>query len=130
MKAHQADKEPPAVDEGGDAFARLLGRQPSNSERARLNHVRDELGLRGNDALWLVLTALQYHQCLYEAIPRKIEIAALAACARVTSEIRSAARTPASRGFGWFALALAAVSGALVSAILTGLGLAALIFKV
>ena len=59
-----------------DAFARLLGRQPSERERARLHRLRDELNIGSNDALWLVLIGLQLHLTLFEAIPAQIELAA------------------------------------------------------
>ena len=48
-----------------DSFAKLLGRQPSDAERQSLYRVRDALGLKNNDALWLVLMALQHYQGQY-----------------------------------------------------------------
>ena len=59
-----------------DGFAQLLGRQPSARERERLHRLRAELGVADNDALWLVLLALQYHVTLFERIPERIERAA------------------------------------------------------
>ena len=59
------------------SFATLLGRQPSDAERQNLYRVRDALGLRDNDALWLILMALQYHQGQYEKIPEAIKQAAI-----------------------------------------------------
>ena len=52
-----------------NSFAKLLGRQPSDAERKNLYRVREALGLKNNDALWLVLIALQHHQSQYEKIP-------------------------------------------------------------
>jgi hypothetical protein len=52
-----------------NSFAKLLGRQPSDAERQQLHKVRDALGLKDNDALWLVLMALQYYQDFYEKFP-------------------------------------------------------------
>ena len=43
-----------------DSFAKLLARQPTDAERQRLYQVRDALGLKNNDALWLVLMALEH----------------------------------------------------------------------
>ena len=60
-----------------DAFAKLLGRQATDEERMRLYRTRDALGLKDNDALWLVLIALQSHQAQYDEMPRKIEDATL-----------------------------------------------------
>jgi hypothetical protein len=47
-----------------DAFSKLLGRQATDAERERLHRVRDVLGLGGNDALWLVLLALEHYDSL------------------------------------------------------------------
>jgi hypothetical protein len=55
-----------------DSFAKLLGRQPSDAERQQLYTVRDALGLKNNDALWLVLMALQHYQDQYETFPKLI----------------------------------------------------------
>jgi hypothetical protein len=54
------------------SFAKLLGRQPSDTERQKLYQVRDALGLKNNDALWLVLMALEHYQGQYEKFPEKI----------------------------------------------------------
>jgi hypothetical protein len=59
-----------------DSFAKLLGRQPSDAERQQLYTVRDALGLKNNDALWLVLMALQHYQDQYERFPNAIALAA------------------------------------------------------
>lgn len=55
-----------------DSFAKLLGRQPTDADRQQLYRVRDALGLKNNDALWLVLMALQHYESLYGKIPEKI----------------------------------------------------------
>jgi hypothetical protein len=59
-----------------DSFANLLGRQPSDAERQQLYKVRDALGLKNNDALWLVMMALQHYQWQYEKFPVMIALAA------------------------------------------------------
>jgi len=59
-----------------DSFAKLLGRQPTDAERQSLYRVRDALGLKNNDALWLVLMALQHYQGQYEQFPKLIAEAA------------------------------------------------------
>lgn len=59
-----------------DSFAKLLGTQPTDKDRQNLYRVRDALGLKSNDALWLVLMALQHYQSQYEAFPARIEDAA------------------------------------------------------
>jgi hypothetical protein len=59
-----------------DSFAKLLGRQPTDADRQSLYRVRDALGLKNNDALWLVLMALQHYQGQYEKFPQAIAQAA------------------------------------------------------
>jgi hypothetical protein len=63
------------MNELDDSFAKLLGRQPSDAERQNLYRVRDALGLKNNDALWLVLMALQHYQDQYEKFPQAIALA-------------------------------------------------------
>jgi len=55
------------------AFERLLGRQASDAEQRQLIRMRDVLGLRDNDALWLILAALETYRSAYAAIPPAIE---------------------------------------------------------
>ena len=43
-----------------DSFAKLLGKQPSDSERQHLYRVRDALDLKNHDAIWMILMALQH----------------------------------------------------------------------
>lgn len=59
-----------------ESFAKLLGTQATDKDRQDLYRVRDALGLKSNDALWLVLMALQHYQSQYEAFPARIEEAA------------------------------------------------------
>jgi hypothetical protein len=59
-----------------DTFTKLLGRQPSDYERQQLYRVRDALDIKNNDALWLVLMALQHYQSMYEEFPSLIGSAA------------------------------------------------------
>jgi len=76
------------------SFTKLLGRQPSDAERQHLYRVRDALGLKNNDALWLVIMALEHYQNLYENIPERIEAsakkAARSAAAQAQTDINSA----------------------------------------
>lgn len=57
------------MDDLDQSFEKLLGRQPGDAERQQLYRVRDALGLKNNDALWLVLMALQHYQNSYETFP-------------------------------------------------------------
>lgn len=54
------------------SFAKLIGRQPSEAEVKNLYRVRDALGLKENDALWLVLIALESYDALYRRYPQMI----------------------------------------------------------
>lgn len=56
-----------------DSFSALLGRQPSDAEKQHLHQVKTALGLRNNDALWLLLIALEHYHHLYEEVPGRIE---------------------------------------------------------
>lgn len=78
-----------------DSFARLLERQPSDAERQQLYRVRDALGLKNNDALWLVLMALQHYQSQYERFPASIAAAAREAVAEVKTTADAAMRASA-----------------------------------
>ena len=76
------------TDEGAiTAFEKLLGRESKPAEREQLYRVKEALGLRDNDALWLVLFALQYYDSLYRQFPKAIGQEA----ARVLGETRTAA---------------------------------------
>lgn len=64
------------MNELDESFAKLLGRQATDSERQNLYRVRDALGLKNNDALWLVLMALQHYESQYQKLPQAIAKAA------------------------------------------------------
>lgn len=51
----------------GAQARKLLGREPTAPELEELLRVRDALGLRDNDALWLVLMSLQHLRREFEA---------------------------------------------------------------
>ena len=53
----------------------LTGRQLNAGEVARLGRIQSVLNLTDNDALWDVLTALEYQRVYYEALPVKITAA-------------------------------------------------------
>jgi len=54
------------------AFATLLGRQPSEREVQDLYRVKNALNIRDNDALWLVLMALESYDTLYRKYPEMV----------------------------------------------------------
>lgn len=72
-----------------DSFAKLLGRQPTDEDRQELIRVRDALGLKSNDALWLILMALQHYQSLYADIPASIKDAAQKAAGSAASQAQA-----------------------------------------
>ena len=54
------------------AFERVLGRAPSEDERARLYRLRDALGVRDNDALWSIVIALEHYDAWFRQYPKKL----------------------------------------------------------
>ena len=76
------------------SFERLLGRAATERERDQLRRVQAELGLRDNDALWLVIFALQYYEGLYRQFPKAIA----AEAQRVLSETRETAKATIRAG--------------------------------
>ena len=76
------------------SFERLLGRAATERERDQLRRVQAELGLRDNDALWLVIFALQYYEGLYRQFPKAIA----AEAQRVLSETRATAEATIRAG--------------------------------
>src|SRR5208337_3070277 len=76
------------------SFERLLGRAATERERDQLRRVQAELGLRENDALWLIIFALQYYEGLYRQFPKAIA----AEAQRVLSETRVTAEATIRAG--------------------------------
>jgi len=68
-------------------YEKLLGRVATVAERDQLRRVQSALGLRDNDALWLVLYALQFYESLYRQFPKEIGKEAK----RILEETRTAA---------------------------------------
>jgi hypothetical protein len=76
------------------SFERMLGRAATERERDQLRRVQTELDLRENDALWLVIFALQYYEGLYRQFPKAIA----AEAQRVLSETRVTAEATIRAG--------------------------------
>jgi hypothetical protein len=76
------------------SFERMLGRAATERERDQLRRVQAELGLKENDALWLVIFALQYYEGLYRQFPKAIA----AEAQRVLLETRVAAEATIRAG--------------------------------
>lgn len=54
----------------------LLGRPLSVEEKERLRRIKDTLHIADNDAMWDILTAMEYQRKYYEELPEKITLAA------------------------------------------------------
>ena len=80
-----------------DSFAKLLGSQPTEKQKEELYRVRDALGLKSNDALWLVVFVLQHYQNLYEKFPARIEDAARRTLQSFERDADARARAAAER---------------------------------
>jgi hypothetical protein len=55
------------------SFESLLGRQITDKEKMHLLRVKDALGLRDNDALWLILMSLEEYAYRFDQIPEKVQ---------------------------------------------------------
>ena len=64
---------PEAIDGIEDMLADLRKKSLSLQEKERLRRVKTALKIPDDDALWIVIIALEYHLSLYEEIPRKIQ---------------------------------------------------------
>lgn len=56
---------------------RLLGRGLSAEEKERLRRIKDTLQIADNDALWDIITAMEYQREYYDELPKKIAGAAM-----------------------------------------------------
>jgi hypothetical protein len=55
-----------------EAFAKVVGRQVSEEERARLYRLRDALGLHDNDAFWSIVMALEHYDAFFRQYPAQL----------------------------------------------------------
>lgn len=71
----------------------MRGRELTEAEANRLLHMQRLLGIDNNDALWVVMLALEHYQQLYEEMPPRIEAAGEVAVKRVkeTADVVAAA---------------------------------------
>ena len=76
------------------SFERMLGRAATEREREQLRRVQAALDLQENDALWLIIFALQYYEGLYRQFPKAIA----AEAQRVLSETRATAEATIRAG--------------------------------
>lgn len=98
-------------------FEQLLGRQPSDREIKSLYRIKDALGIRDNDALWLVLMALQSYDSLYQLYPSMIAAEVRKMVEEQHGLIRASAEAEAARAQGALAEAVSSASIALASSV-------------
>lgn len=63
------------MNELADSYTKLLGREPTDEEIQQLYRVRDALGLKNNDSLWLIIMALEFYNDQYKKFPSLIHSA-------------------------------------------------------
>lgn len=99
------------------AFERLLGRQPSEQEVQGLYRVKNALNIRDNDALWLVLMALQSYDSLYRKYPSMIaeEVRKIVDAQRILAASMVEAET--KRALGSLAEAVSATSATIAATV-------------
>ena len=51
---------------------KLLDRELDTEEKERLQRIQDTLQIADNDALWAVISAMEYQRAYYETLPEKI----------------------------------------------------------
>jgi hypothetical protein len=79
-----------------EAFAKLVGRQASEEERARLHRLREALGLRDNDAFWSIVMALEYYDSFWRTYPAQFAERAAETIERARGAFAAAARKEAA----------------------------------
>lgn len=102
------------------SFAKLIGRQPSEAEVKNLYRVRDALGLKENDALWLVLIALESYDAQYRKYPQLIGEQVQKAVEAQRSAIAAMAAQETRRALGTLSEAVSRTSEAVTSKVLQG----------
>jgi hypothetical protein len=88
-------------------FERLVGHKASDEQVRRLHQVKDALGLADNDALWLVLVALEHYDGLYRDYPARIAEEARRTLADVQRGFADAAAVESKRAHRKLAEAVA-----------------------
>jgi hypothetical protein len=92
------------------SFERLLGRQASEKERQNLYRVKNALGIRDNDALWLVLMTLESYDTLLSKLPNQMHQQVLATVDEVRLAARAAAEAESRQALSTLASAVSETS--------------------
>jgi hypothetical protein len=99
-----------SAEEERSAFEKLLGRAPSDFEMARLVRVRDAMGIRENDALWMVLLVLETYDAEFRRYPALLAAESDQAMERFRQEARNLAISESKRAHRTLADAVATTS--------------------
>lgn len=78
-----------------EAFEAAWQRKATPEEADRLHRVQTVLGVKDNDAILVLMVALEHYQGLYSAVPARIEEAARAAVGEAKETARRVANTAA-----------------------------------
>jgi hypothetical protein len=97
-------------------FEQLLGRQASAQEMQRLYRVKTTLNVGDNDALWLVLMALESYDTLYRRYPAMISAEVEKIVATQRGLIAAMAEAETQRALGGLAQAVSATSMSIAKA--------------
>jgi len=89
-----------------EKLEKLLARTLSVEEKARLQNIGHTLGIGDNDALWDVVSAMEYQRTYYEELPQKIA----AASADILHGLAEAAEAEARLAQGRLAESVAALA--------------------
>jgi len=80
-----------------ETFAEVVGRPMSDTERQRLERIRDALKVQDNDALWAIVIALEFYDSLYRRYPEELAAETSKAIAGARQAFASAATAEAAR---------------------------------
>lgn len=83
-----------------DAFEAAWQRRATPEEADRLHRVQTVLGVKDNDAILVLMVALEHYQGLYSAMPARIEAAAKAAVGETKETTEKIAATAAQLAHG------------------------------
>lgn len=97
------------------AFEKLLGRQPTEREVQELYRVKNALNIADNDALWIVLMALQSYDALYRRMPATIGEEVRKIVAEQRTLIAQTAQAETKRAFDSLAEAVSQASVAVAA---------------
>jgi hypothetical protein len=92
------------------SFERLLGRKATEEQVRRLYEVKEALGLGDNDALWVVLLALEHYDSLYREYPARLADETRKALGDVQKGFAEAAAVEAKRAHRKLSEVVAATS--------------------